>query len=71
MRKSASRARKIISGSPSAKSGDVETRLAMIDPTAIPNVSAESPRSEKPLSITSTRTTRAPMQNPTAEAVTR
>ena len=30
--KSASRARKIISGSPSAKSGDVATRLAMMEP---------------------------------------
>ncbi len=41
----------------------------MMDPTASPNVNAESPRSEKPLSITSTSTTRAPMQKPIAAAV--
>ena len=43
----------------------------MMEPTAIPNVSAESPLRENPLSITSTRTTRAPMKNPTEAAVTR
>ncbi len=43
----------------------------MMEPTAMPKVRADSPRSEKPFSITSTRTTRAPMQKPTAAAVTR
>jgi hypothetical protein len=33
----------------------------------MPKVSAESPRSEKPFSMTSTRTTRAPMKKPTTQ----
>jgi hypothetical protein len=37
----------------------------MMEPDGYPEGQRREPRSEKPFSITSTRTTRAPMQNPT------
>src|SRR4051812_31340064 len=51
---------------PSSSSGEALTIWAMRRPTAIPKVTAESPRSENPLRKTSTSTTSTPMPKPTA-----
>ena len=50
---------------PNSRSGDVPTMCAMSRPIAMPKVIADNPRSEKPFSIMSTRTTSTPMPNPT------
>ena len=44
--------------------------MAMISPTPIPNVTADSPRSENPFNSTSTNTTRMPIPSPTPIART-